>query len=40
MALERARDFTELEPGSRAVLTAGRQTGPEATKLIMLREIA
>jgi pyruvate kinase len=40
MALERARDFAGLEPGSRAVLTAGRQTGtPGATNLITLRDI-
>ena len=40
MALERARDFAGLEPGSRAVLTAGRRTGtPGATNLITLREI-
>ena len=39
-ALERARDFAGLEPGSRAVLTAGRRTGtPGATNLITLREI-
>jgi pyruvate kinase len=39
-ALERARDYAGLEPGSRAVLTAGRRTGtPGATNLIMLREI-
>lgn len=39
-ALERERDFAELEPGSRAVLTAGRQTGTlAATNMIMLREI-
>jgi len=39
-ALEQARDFAGLEPGSRAVLTAGRRTGtPGATNLIMLREI-
>jgi pyruvate kinase len=40
MALERARDFAGLEPGMRAVLTAGRRTGtPGATNLITLREI-
>jgi pyruvate kinase len=40
MALERARDFAGLEPGARAVLTAGRRTGtPGATNLITLREI-
>jgi pyruvate kinase len=39
-ALEHARDFAGLEPGSRAVLTAGRRTGtPGATNLITLREI-
>jgi len=39
-ALEQARDFAGLEPGSRAVLTAGRRTGtPGATNLITLREI-
>jgi pyruvate kinase len=39
-ALERARDYAGLEPGSRAVLTAGRRTGtPGATNLITLREI-
>jgi pyruvate kinase len=39
-ALERARDFAGLEPGARAVLTAGRRTGtPGATNLITLREI-
>jgi pyruvate kinase len=39
-ALERARDFAGLEPGQRAVLTAGRRTGtPGATNLITLREI-
>jgi len=39
-ALEHARDFAGLEPGDRAVLTAGRRTGtPGATNLITLREI-
>jgi pyruvate kinase len=39
-ALVCARDFADLEPGSRAVLTAGPATGtPGATNLIMLREI-
>jgi len=39
-ALEHARDFAGLEPGARAVLTAGRRTGtPGATNLITLREI-
>jgi pyruvate kinase len=39
-ALECARDFAGLEPGARAVLTAGRRTGtPGATNLITLREI-
>ena len=39
-ALDRARDFAELTPGDRAVLTAGRRTGtPGATNLITLREI-
>jgi pyruvate kinase len=39
-ALEQARDYAGLEPGSRAVLTAGRRTGtPGATNLITLREI-
>jgi len=39
-ALEHARDYAGLEPGSRAVLTAGRRTGtPGATNLITLREI-
>ena len=39
-ALERARDFAGLEPGARAVLTAGRRTGtPGATNLITLRDI-
>src|SRR5215218_6125030 len=39
-ALERARDFAGLEPGSLAVLTAGRRTGtPGATNLITLRDI-
>jgi pyruvate kinase len=39
-ALEQARDFAGLEPGARAVLTAGRRTGtPGATNLITLREI-
>jgi pyruvate kinase len=39
-ALAGARDFARLAPGSRVVLTAGRQTGsPGATNLIMVREI-
>ena len=39
-ALVCARDFAELRPGDRAVLTAGRRTGtPGATNLITLREI-
>jgi pyruvate kinase len=39
-ALERARDYADLETGARAVLTAGRRTGtPGATNLITLREI-
>jgi pyruvate kinase len=39
-ALERARDFADLEPGDRVVLTAGRRTGtPGATNLITLRDI-
>jgi pyruvate kinase len=39
-ALEGARDVGGLAPGSRVVLTAGRQTGtPGATNLIMVREI-
>jgi pyruvate kinase len=39
-ALDCARDFAELTPGDRAVLTAGRRTGtPGATNLITLREI-
>jgi pyruvate kinase len=39
-ALERARDYADLERGDRAVLTAGRRTGtPGATNLITLREI-
>jgi pyruvate kinase len=39
-ALAGARDFADLLPGSRVVLTAGRQTGaPGATNLIMVREI-
>jgi pyruvate kinase len=39
-ALFCARDFAELTPGDRAVLTAGRRTGtPGATNLITLREI-
>jgi pyruvate kinase len=39
-ALEQARDYAGLEPGDRAVLTAGRRTGtPGATNLITLREI-
>ena len=39
-ALERARDYGDLEKGARAVLTAGRRTGtPGATNLITLREI-
>jgi pyruvate kinase len=39
-ALERARDFAGLEPGDRAVLTAGRRTRtPGATNLITLRDI-
>jgi pyruvate kinase len=39
-ALECARDFAGLEPGSLAVLTAGRRTGtPGATNLITLRDI-
>ena len=39
-ALERARDYADLEQGARAVLTAGRRTGtPGATNLITLREI-
>ena len=38
-ALEHARDFAGLEPGARAVLTAGRRTGtPGATNLITLRD--
>ena len=40
LALVTARDFAELEPGSRVVLTAGRRTGtPGATNLVMVREI-
>jgi len=39
-ALDRARDFAGLQPGSLAVLTAGRRTGtPGATNLITLRDI-
>jgi pyruvate kinase len=39
-ALEHARDYAGLEPGTRAVLTAGRRTGtPGATNLITLRDI-
>ncbi|MEA2249403.1 MAG: pyruvate kinase [Solirubrobacteraceae bacterium] len=39
-ALERARDFAGLNPGDRAILTAGRRTGtPGATNLISMREI-
>jgi pyruvate kinase len=39
-ALEGARDVGGIAPGSRVVLTAGRQTGtPGATNLIMVREI-
>jgi pyruvate kinase len=39
-ALEQARDFAGLDPGSRAVLTAGGRTGtPGATNLITLRDI-
>jgi pyruvate kinase len=39
-ALEGARDVSGLAPGSRVVLTAGRQTGtPGATNLIMVREL-
>ena len=39
-ALECARDFAGLQPGERAVLTAGRRTGtPGATNLITVREI-
>ncbi len=40
LALVTARDFAELEPGARVVLTAGRRTGtPGATNLVMVREI-
>jgi pyruvate kinase len=39
-ALVRARDFAGLQPGDRAVLTAGRRTGtPGATNLITMRDI-
>jgi pyruvate kinase len=39
-ALEHARDFAGLDPGLRAVLTAGGRTGtPGATNLITLRDI-
>ncbi|MEA2288583.1 MAG: pyruvate kinase [Solirubrobacteraceae bacterium] len=39
-ALDRAREFADLAPGGRAVLTAGRRTGtPGATNLITLRDI-
>ena len=39
-ALEQARDYAGLDPGSRAVLTAGGRTGtPGATNLITLRNI-
>jgi pyruvate kinase len=39
-ALERARDFAGLEPGSRVVLTAGHSTGmPGTTNLIVLRDV-
>jgi pyruvate kinase len=40
LALVTARDFADLEPGARVVLTAGRRTGtPGATNLVMVREI-
>ena len=39
-SLVAARDFADLPPGARVVLTAGRRTGtPGATSLIMVREI-
>lgn len=38
-ALERAREFAGLEPGSRVVLTAGRTGAPGTTNLIVLREV-
>ena len=40
LALVTARDFADLEPNARVVLTAGRRTGtPGATNLVMVREI-
>jgi pyruvate kinase len=38
-ALEGARDFAGLEPGSKVVITAGRAGIPGGTNLIMIREV-
>jgi pyruvate kinase len=38
-ALEGARDFAELEPGAKVVITAGRAGIPGGTNLIMIREV-
>src|SRR5690349_8652754 len=38
-ALEGARDFAQLEPGAKVVITAGRAGIPGGTNLIMIREV-
>jgi pyruvate kinase len=38
-ALDGARDFAQLEPGAKVVITAGRAGIPGGTNLIMIREV-
>ena len=38
-ALEGARDFAQLDPGAKVVITAGRAGIPGGTNLIMIREV-